>query len=168
MSPKNHNEKTTTKKPQRKMSSIMYYSKRRLTRMTSMEIMEIFNQEYRRLSEKLLLKRRRRMFLLHTSVRTIEELESQANLLYTKDKLHKFVKTLFSETRKETCPICLEKIKNKKLEDCEDRVEYEDYFTFGVAAPCNHLFCSNCIDEWSKANDSCPLCRCEMKNINMY
>lgn len=150
------------------MSSIMFYSNRRLLRMTQLEIMEIYNKEYARLSEKILLKRRRQMFLLHCSIRTVEELESQAKLVIRRDNLHKFIKTLFSEKRKETCPICLDSIKDKKMEDCNDKIDYEDYFTFGVASPCNHLFCSKCLDEWSKHNETCPLCRCKMENINLY
>ena len=45
---------------------------------------------------------------------------------------------------KETCPICLESIKNK------------------IKIDCKHSFCKNCIFQWLCKNNSCPCCR----NIN--
>jgi len=46
-----------------------------------------------------------------------------------------------------SCPICLEEIHNvKKLH-------------------CNHEFCSDCINQWTK--NSCPLCRAEITTSNL-
>lgn len=42
-----------------------------------------------------------------------------------------------------TCPICLQKIKFKKT------------------LPCSHKYCNECIKEWLRKNDSCPVCRCK-------
>ncbi|KAI4311419.1 hypothetical protein MLD38_036319 [Melastoma candidum] len=44
-----------------------------------------------------------------------------------------------------TCPICL--------------CEYEAEETLRTIPECNHYFHVNCIDEWLKANGTCPLCR---------
>ena len=41
-----------------------------------------------------------------------------------------------------TCPICLQTIKFKKT------------------LPCYHKYCNECIKEWLRKNDNCPVCRC--------
>ncbi len=43
----------------------------------------------------------------------------------------------------ENCPVCLENPATKKTK-------------------CEHKFCSPCLDAWSAANNSCPLCRSEL------
>ena len=45
-----------------------------------------------------------------------------------------------------TCPICLQKIKFKKT------------------LPCSHKYCNECIKEWLRKNDSCPVCRCKTEH----
>ena len=40
-----------------------------------------------------------------------------------------------------TCPICLQKIKFKKT------------------LPCSHKYCNECIKEWLRKNNNCPVCR---------
>ena len=41
-----------------------------------------------------------------------------------------------------TCPICLQTIKFKKT------------------LPCSHKYCNECIKEWLRKKNNCPVCRC--------
>ena len=69
-------------------------------------------------------------------------LESLFNLtkkLDLKFKAHKPEK--FNEDQ--DCPICFEKIKDKK----------------SIETECGHLFCQKCIKIWIEQNDQCPYCR---------
>jgi hypothetical protein len=49
------------------------------------------------------------------------------------------------ETKQENCPVCLENPATKTTK-------------------CEHKFCSPCLDAWSAANNSCPLCRSKLNN----
>lgn len=49
-----------------------------------------------------------------------------------------------------TCVICLETITNKT-----------------VCIPCYHEFCSSCILEWNLQNNTCPLCRKNVVNVQI-
>jgi hypothetical protein len=46
----------------------------------------------------------------------------------------------------EICPIC--------------KVEYEEGNDVGVYKNCNHIFCKDCLKEWSKIHKTCPYCKC--------
>jgi len=48
------------------------------------------------------------------------------------------------------CVICLEKFNNDKV---KGRLK------------CKHIFCFGCIREWSKTENSCPLCKVRFKSI---
>lgn len=34
-----------------------------------------------------------------------------------------------------------------------------------MALPCKHAFCKPCIKAWTKKNLTCPLCRCDTKQV---
>lgn len=48
------------------------------------------------------------------------------------------------------CTICLDNFENRKL---------------GFLENCRHIFCFECIKEWYKYNQKCPLCRMDFKEI---
>ena len=48
----------------------------------------------------------------------------------------------------ETCCICLEPIAQG-----------------GALLPCQHKFCFACAFRWAHLNNTCPLCRCEVHNV---
>lgn len=48
------------------------------------------------------------------------------------------------------CPICLEIITEKK--NIKKTI-------------CGHKFCKECINEWMEQEESCPLCRKELKSV---
>jgi hypothetical protein len=49
----------------------------------------------------------------------------------------------------ESCAICLDEIKEK-----------------GMISGCTHIFCYECILEWSKSTNVCPVCRSRFLNIS--
>ena len=63
-------------------------------------------------------------------------------LLGHQDKKKSKVGSKLSE--KEACSICLDEFKDEKKVS---------------KTSCNHFYCSDCIDDWIKNNNSCPLCR---------
>jgi len=56
-----------------------------------------------------------------------------------------YIHTLNNTLRGKECVICLEK---------------SDHIV--VLQNCNHYFCKECLDEHSKKNDKCPICRADM------
>ena len=59
--------------------------------------------------------------------------------------------TLLSD-RKETCAICFEEKETRELT---------------VLNNCNHLYCSNCILEWAKKENSCPQCKIKFTMLDI-
>lgn len=45
----------------------------------------------------------------------------------------------------ENCPICMEKVQEQRT------------------LPCGHVFCKDCINTWLVSNNSCPVCRFEVR-----
>lgn len=54
----------------------------------------------------------------------------------------------------DSCPICQESFNYMNSNDLVQKVP--------LITPCNHMFCSMCIDTWLKRHATCPLC---MMNI---
>lgn len=69
-------------------------------------------------------------------------LNGVSNIITDKNQLENYEET--------TCSICLENYNNLKCSH---------------TCPCGHIYHKNCIDEWFKNNDTCPLCR---NNISKY
>jgi len=66
----------------------------------------------------------------------------------------RYSKINIPQKRKQTCSICLSNFK------CSDNL---------YKISCNHLFHKDCLDEWVKHKQECPVCRCtitctELKN----
>lgn len=57
------------------------------------------------------------------------------------------VLSLINTNNQDECSICLAPIKKNKKNELN----------------CNHIFHNNCINEWLKKNNSCPLCRTQIK-----
>lgn len=55
--------------------------------------------------------------------------------------------TILIQDSEEECSICLEKFKKKEKK---------------IIIKCSHEFHKNCIKEWLKNNNTCPLCRIEL------
>jgi len=53
---------------------------------------------------------------------------------------------------KEACSICLDEFKDEKKVS---------------KTPCNHFYCSDCIESWIKNNSRCPLCRGTIKKKSL-
>lgn len=53
---------------------------------------------------------------------------------------------VYGEDHEDECPICMDHFTNKKTTSCR------------------HSFCNNCITQWCKDHDNCPLCRKFIKN----
>ena len=58
----------------------------------------------------------------------------------------KQIRQKYTEMLKDDCSICCKALQNPILMNC-----------------CLHIFCGNCILEWSKQNPSCPMCRGTIK-----
>lgn len=54
----------------------------------------------------------------------------------------------FSENKCDNCPVCLESL---MIDDC--------------SIICKHTFHVSCLDEWFKKHNTCPMCRCVIKQI---
>lgn len=48
------------------------------------------------------------------------------------------------------CGICFEKVKRRLV---------PKYRKFGILENCSHIFCMNCLTEWRKHSNRCPMCR---------
>ena len=51
---------------------------------------------------------------------------------------------------------------NKDCSICIDNINEE------FILECNHSFCKDCIYNWLKKSQTCPLCRNEVKEVNNY
>lgn len=56
----------------------------------------------------------------------------------------------------------------KENEETECSICYESYKDDYGVLKCKHTFCFNCIDQWSKQKNSCPLCNGVFKDIIHY
>ncbi|CAG8695278.1 10237_t:CDS:1, partial [Gigaspora rosea] len=58
---------------------------------------------------------------------------------------------------KATCPICLEQLQLTEIIKGQNQKPIRQM-------PCKHIFCESCLFTWLKQNNTCPLCRYEIKD----
>ena len=91
--------------------------------------------------------------VIPASVSGVSSLVASKTLVLGKMISHDAKKRIEAEEAKHDveCPICMEKM---------FAVPYT-----GSLTGCGHVFCFKCIEEWSKTENSCPLCKKEFKCI---
>ena len=95
------------------------------------------------------------LFLLSKEGSSLQE--DKVKIFLDKIKKKDNMEEIFSQS----CIICLEEFKsNETKNDSEKKelLEKEDVSTLD----CGHKFHKKCIDDWSKKEQSCPLCRAKI------
>ncbi|AAL69877.1 SPV138 N1R/p28-like host range RING finger protein [Swinepox virus] len=62
---------------------------------------------------------------------------------------------VYNDSIDKECSICMEIVYEKKMKSK----------FFGILSHCNHIFCIDCINEWRKQRNTCPLCRVTFSSI---
>jgi len=94
---------------------------------------------------------RRRMMYSHNLIKARTEIHLETNKYFStiKPSANKPKKKPDLQSFKEKCVICLEDIMEK-----------------GKSDACNHPYCYNCVLQWCKLTNSCPICKRRFRKIN--
>lgn len=91
-----------------------------------------------------------------------DELQKIGSVFVVKQKFRQLTDIINAE-----CCICLEKLDDYVTSTDEDGNAVKQNKQISQIEECRHGFCSECLFNWLKEHDMCPMCRTVCKRINL-